>query len=122
MRCPLHDYQEFLKENGLTNAQMDAANLAAKVDETPCEKLFVAKSGIAGQGAFAAKDIDTNQIISQLKTGDKWTLAGRYVNHSPEPNTAVTIDNELLALKPISKGEELTANYRQVKRAMEANF
>jgi hypothetical protein len=123
------DYENFLAENNLTHNQMAAGCLAAIVDETLMEKIYVGHSAIHGLGVFANRDFFTGENIGDVRarsaSGEcKWTLAGRYTNHAAAPRAFVQKSGEkflLRALVPIYIGEEITADYRQVKREMEAH-
>lgn len=42
-------------------------------------------------------------------TGDN----DRYINHSSEPNTKVVANGDVIAIKPIAVGQEITANYQE---------
>jgi hypothetical protein len=83
----------------------------------------VAASVIEGRGLFASGDIDAHEVIAPARLGNKITPAGRYPNHSAQPN-AVMVESEggdvyLMSLRPISGykggtlGEEITICYRQ---------
>ena len=48
---------------------------------------------------------------------DKRTQAGRFTNHAMRPNCRFVFDGDnmnMIAIKSISAGEELTVNYREV--------
>ena len=91
------------------------------------ESLTIKQSGINGLGLFAEQKImqGTNLGMSHLKIGDTIfrTPLGGFINHSNTPNcikaevrmTAETllIDKKwnLVTLKNIEKGEELTVRY-----------
>jgi hypothetical protein len=89
--------------------------------------LYVEVSSVHGVGLFTDKVIEEGKDIcfvfnrlnnTGMFTNDfKETLYGRYTNHSDCPNTQIVIqaDNILLrANKPISGGEEITANYHSL--------
>lgn len=122
------DYQLFLTENGLTEESMqeslrklDAEGLAGE-----CLSVVLGESLIpsAGKGIFAKCPIDTGTVVEAIQLhGHKWTLAGRCTNHSNTPNSRASTGlgcAYLVATKNIAIGEEITADYRQVKRALEA--
>jgi len=114
------NYEEFLDEIGITQEQVEAA-LASQPLPVPKEidaLYYVAPSKIHGNGTFAAMDILMGDTIGAVMSGDLWTEAGRYTNHSSSPNTTtVILDGELclIALEPIKKDEELTVDYVQVR-------
>lgn len=116
------DYELFLKENGLTQAAMDESLSRVVMDGAECSNVFVDRSDIAGTGIFAVSPIGTGIRIDPIKIGGNWTLAGRYGNHSNVPNAFALKEHDnfvLISRKPIAQGEEITADYRQVKQAME---
>ena len=90
------------------------------------ESLTIKLSGIHDLGLFADQDIKqgTNLGMSHLKIGDTIfrTPLGGFINHSNTPNCAkaeLLMKNDsfdykkwnLIALKNIKKGEELTLQY-----------
>ncbi|MEX0932263.1 MAG: SET domain-containing protein [Parcubacteria group bacterium] len=104
------------------------------------EHLHIAESPIAGKGIFADKEFkqgetiyilegercSLNEIIRRVKAGeeepsDPLTIGweeyidldefSRTFNHSCEPNAYVRGESELVALKDISPGEEITYDY-----------
>ena len=90
------------------------------------ESLTIKSSGIHDLGLFADQDIKqgTNLGMSHLKIGDTIfrTPLGGFINHSNTPNCAkaeLLMKNDsfgykkwnLIALKNIKKGEELTLRY-----------
>lgn len=118
-----HDYDLFLKENGLTQKQVLDGLIASKVDWSPCDCVHVAMSKISGVGMHAGIGMVVGDAIVMIKHDDVWTLAGRFTNHSMHPNSEVFKDDIdgaywLRAIRPISPGEEVTSNYRQVKQVM----
>ena len=90
----------------------------------------VEKSDIHGKGIFALRDIPVGGHVAHsadLEEDDvglgRWELseAGRYTNHSPDPNTVVISDGQkmtMAAAAPIEKGDEIKVSYFQVSSAM----
>jgi hypothetical protein len=86
-------------------------------------KMMVAPSKIEGKGVFATGNIDAGEIIAPARIAGKRTPAGRYTNHSKNPNAKmILLDNgdvNLVAAMPIvgckggNLGEEITIDYRQ---------
>jgi hypothetical protein len=79
------------------------------------------KSKIQGVGTFAKNTIQPGEYVGKVHTINElgkdydFTSLGRNHNHSEDPNVQnVLVGNErhLIAIKPISKGQELTSNYR----------
>lgn len=118
MIATMTDYEAFLEETGLTQAQMDAA----VVEVVPLPILYskrvrLGASSIAGFGMFADRPFAEGEIIGPMKLSGKWTTLGRYLNHEQSPNCEVR-ENNFHALKPLFRGEELTANYRQIREIL----
>lgn len=85
----------------------------------------VSKSEIQGKGLFAQSPIKKNEIIAPARLNNMRTPAGRYTNHSLNPNAkAVTLNNNvyLVANRDIKgchggdSGEEITLDYRQINK------
>ena len=90
---------------------------------------YLAKSDISGEGVFAARDYQPNDIIGvAMVASDKdelgmdcWnlTLLARYCNHQSDCNTVIKKNEnriDLVASKEINTDDELTVDYRQVAR------
>ena len=90
------------------------------------ESVTIKQSGISGLGLFADQDIKqaTNLGVTHIKLDDKIirTPLGGFINHSNEPNCAkvelhgnghepFTKKWNLVTLKDIKKGEEITLRY-----------
>ena len=79
--------------------------------------IVIKQSKIDGLGIFAKRDIDKGEkITARIKFSR--TYAGRYVNHSDEPNSeAITEDDKgfFFVTKRINKNSELTVNYSDVR-------
>lgn len=78
-----------------------------------------------GLGLFAERAFEAGEFITDARVGNLRTQAGRYTNHSKDPNGEFVLSQsgvELVALKAIDPGEEITVNYRQAKEvAVAAN-
>lgn len=91
----------------------------------------------AGQGLFAAEDLDKDTAVEKLEGrvvrydqipereiryafeigNDRWivpTNAARFINHSCEPNCYLSESLEVLTVRNVGKGEELTIMYNEV--------
>ena len=73
-------------------------------------------SRIHGEGIFASTNIEQGGSIGTMRIGLNRTPLGYKTNHSSHPN-AVSVaqgdgGEELVALRPIQEGEEITINYR----------
>ena len=86
-------------------------------------KMMVAPSKIEGKGVFATASLEPDEVIAPARIAGKRTPAGRYTNHSKNPNAKmILLDNgdiNLVAARPIAGckggnlGEEITIDYRQ---------
>lgn len=79
--------------------------------------IVIKKSKIEGLGVFAKRDINKGErIIARIKNSR--TYAGRYVNHSGEPNSEAIAEDDkglFLVIKKIKKNSEITVNYSDVR-------
>jgi hypothetical protein len=86
-------------------------------------KVMVSESKIDGKGLFATGNISDNEIIAPARINGLRTPAGRFTNHSKNPNAKmILLDNgdiNLVAAMPIegckggNLGNEITIDYRQ---------
>lgn len=115
----MDDWGLFLEEVGLTQEIMD--EVARKLPPPLKEEdalYFVSSSDIAGRGIFVKQDL--NGFLGVLRIGDEWTVAGRYANHSPSPNTVpIKFKDQIAMYGEVNKGEEITLNYRDIRRLIE---
>lgn len=121
------DYAQVLKEFGFdaATARQQAEDESDQIDMPNAFKAVVQvrESNIEGKGLFLSWHIATGQIIAPARISGKRTPAGRYVNHSINPNCKYIADEKgdiyLVSLRDIdgckggNKGEELTVDYRQ---------
>ena len=94
------------------------------------KKIFVAESPIHGKGLFAKKHINQGEVIGIIegkktsrngphvlwfseKTAIKVKCDLRFINHSDKPNACYYDTREVIALRDIPPGEEITHNYEQ---------
>lgn len=99
------------------------------------KKYFIGKSKINGKGIILNKDVAKDEIIFRftgktikdklnwyhgpnwLQVGyTEWIIpkpgsAGNYLNHCCNPNAGIKGKNTIVAMGPISKGEEITIDY-----------
>lgn len=122
-----NDYAQVLKEFGFDadTARQQAEEESDQIDMPNVFKAVVQvrDSNIEGKGLFLSWHIAAGQIIAPARISGKRTPAGRYVNHSMNPNCKYVADENgdiyLVSLRDIdgckggSKGEELTVDYRQ---------
>ena len=121
------DYAQVLKEFGFDAAiaRQQAEDESDQIDMPTAFKAVVQvrDSNIEGKGLFLSWHITAGQIIAPARISGKRTPAGRYVNHSMNPNCKYVADENgdiyLVSLRDIdgckggSRGEELTVDYRQ---------
>ncbi|MFN4105910.1 MAG: SET domain-containing protein-lysine N-methyltransferase [Acinetobacter johnsonii] len=121
------DFEQVLKDFGF-NAETVRQQSEDESDQIDMPVAFkavaqVRDSNIEGKGLFLSWHIAAGQIIAPARISGKRTPAGRYVNHSMNPNCKYVADENgdiyLVSLRDIdgckggSKGEELTVDYRQ---------
>ena len=115
-----NDYSIMLTEIGMTEEEV-----RSQVDNTEDMHLeemkslgFVADSKIEGKGYFSHVDIEADCVISASRINGNRTEAGRFTNHSFNPNAMMVVNESgdaiLVAKKLILKDEEITVNYREV--------
>lgn len=75
----------------------------------------VSKSPIHGSGMFSTRRFERGEIIAPARIERNRTPAGRYCNHSGDPNAEMVIRQtgqvDLVALKTIDSGEEILNDY-----------
>ena len=108
------DYQRFLQDTNLTEEYIQQVTHSVPFVKLHDDNLQVVKSDIEGVGLFA-KDLSIGSSIPMLRDGEK-TEAGRFVNHSGNPNAEMIVVNdkniELITTRHISD-EEITIDYRE---------
>lgn len=86
-------------------------------------RVTVRSSPIEGRGLFLTAPAAAGDVLCAARLDGRRTPAGRYTNHSHNPNAAFALldngDMDLVALRAIagcvggSRGEEITVDYRQ---------
>lgn len=123
------DFRKMASEIGVTADQIwEQSKNESDMADLPWGgyKIKRAKSMIHGNGLFATGDIEDGELIAPARINGKRTIAGRYTNHSVNPNAkmvrGVGNDIELIATRKISgcvgglDGEEITVDYRESYR------
>lgn len=117
------DYERFLVEYGFTQQFLDPI-VQSTADQVPMpegfNKLALQPSPIHGLGMFATCAVEEGELLAPARVDGKRTPAGRYTNHSVEPNAVfVALDSgdlNMVAARAIQAGEEVTIDYRQAGR------
>lgn len=116
----LMDFKQFLVEWGLPEKLVfDLSRDESDIinDTELSDRIELKDSKIQGKGVFSRIEFIADEIIGNARIGDKRTALGRYTNHSKRPNAQMIKgekDNLLLvAIQPISKGDEITIDYRE---------
>jgi SET domain-containing protein len=114
------DYLSFISGIGITKEEVRAL-AETTTDLTPMplgyESIYVDNSHIEGKGLYSKEDIKKGDIICPGRIDGKRTPAGRYTNHALLHNAKMVFygeDIELKAIKNITKGDEITVDYRNV--------
>lgn len=120
------DYQKMLVEVGIPH-EVARAQSENPDDQWPLStdgyKVILYPSPIEGTGLFATAKIHEGESIAPARILSKRTFAGRYTNHSSQPNAKMVFmadgDVHLIAIRDIqgckggNMGEEVTIDYRQ---------
>ena len=112
------DYADFLNEYGFTQEFVDTIlNMNTVDDNDPKSLLELRDSLIEGKGMFAIRGIGENEYIAMGRVNGERVLAGRYINHAPNPNAIFVFmsngDLFVQAKCSILKDAEVTIDYRQ---------
>lgn len=110
------DYGKFLAAFGVTQARMDEIVHTNDVIDMPAGyDVELRPSRIHGMGLFALKDFAADELICPGRIDGHRTIAGRYTNHSADPNaTSVKYGDDIaaVALRTIYAGHEILIDYR----------
>lgn len=123
------DYKRVLEEFGFTE-ELARAQATCESDQVPFPfggyKVMVTESPIDGKGLFATAELLEGELIAPARIAGKRTPAGRFTNHSADPNARMVkqLDDDivLFATKRIRgaqggyTGEEITIDYREALR------
>jgi len=111
------DWTAFKKEIGLTDLQETRAPNHIEVSISD-DNFYIAPSQIVGEGTFAETDLPEGSVVGAAWIGGKRTELGCKGNHSLKPNAAMLFSRDLIqliTLRTIRRGEELTTNYRETR-------
>ena len=114
------DYNQFIREYGLPLGFIDARMRQTNdlIETDACYRNMVMQpSPIHGIGVFANRVIMPNEIIAPARRDEKRCIAGRFTNHSHDPNaefvpTGINDHVDMIATRKIEVGEEITVDYR----------
>jgi hypothetical protein len=118
------DYGAFLHQIGMTQDEMDSiVHIEYDLMDMP-EGVFtqLRESPIHGKGLFATKNFEAGEVVCPGRIDGKRTPAGRFINHSLNPNIVpekVGDDIYAVAMRKIQAGDELLVDYRA---SMRVNF
>ena len=121
-----NDYNNVLSEMGMPEyiVRQQTEDESDQID-IPIDnyKIKISDSLIEGKGLFATANIEKGDIIAPARIEEKRTFAGRFTNHSINPNAKMVKclngDIDLVAISHIVgcrggyDGDEITINYRQ---------
>jgi hypothetical protein len=118
------DYGVFLHQIGITQDEMDSiVHIEYDLTDMPNEVFTqLRESPIHGKGLFAIKDFEAGEVVCPGRINGKRTPAGRFINHSLNPNIVpekVGDDIYAVAMRKIQAGDELLVDYRA---SMRVNF
>ena len=119
------DFDQFLFEQNLTPeyVRAESENTLDQINfPLGAYKFQIGASQIEGRGLICTADIFAGETIAPARLEGKRTPAGRYTNHSSNPNAQMVSDMDgnifLVALKNIGgslggqPGDEITVDYR----------
>ena len=118
------DYQLFLDQIGLNQAEMDkiVTNESDVIDMPKNVFVELRDSKIHGKGLFVTKNFKKGEIVCPGRLNGKRTPGGRFINHSYESNILpIKIGDDIYAtaIRDIYENEELLVDYRS---SMRVNF
>lgn len=119
----IETYSEMIKSLGFTEEEVRAIseNTDDIVDDNNIV-VYVKESDIEGNGVFSVGAINPQDQIGVARLKDKRTALGRFTNHSFRPNARCEIKNNsiyFIATKAIKADEEITVDYRNVRKYSE---
>jgi hypothetical protein len=120
IRADRADYLAFVAQLGVAQPVIDAiVHIDDLVPMPPGFAVQVRASPIHGEGLFALKAFAPGAPICPGRLGGHRTPAGRFINHSSNPNMMWVRrgdDLEAVAVKAIDAGDEITLCYRAAVR------
>lgn len=118
------DFDLFLSQLGMTHAEMDTVvQIESDLMDMPHGfDVELRDSSTHGKGLFALREFAAGELICPGRIDGKRTPAGRFINHSMQPNAEPVKDGDdinAVALRELLAGEEIFINYRD---SMRVNF
>ena len=114
------DYQSFLTEYGLSEADVRAVTYSGERHHLPMDDIEIRESAIQGYGLFAKCLFRAGEVIAPAALNGYKTEAGRYTNHAAIPNARMLVRDktniDLVASREIND-EEITTDYRETLKA-----
>jgi len=111
-----NDYRRFLHEYGISEEDACAVTNSGKRYFLPMLDLEVRESAIQGHGLFTKRSFKPGEIIAPALLDGYKTEAGRYTNHSGQPNARMVVRDklniDLVAVDEIGD-KEITTDYRE---------
>ena len=110
------NWEMFLERWGFTEEEIQRHMDSREVHKTYIKQVYVGKSFIHGNGCFSEVFQHKGSWLGKAIIGEKYTMLGRYINHSSEPNVQFNFNSDdvsVIALKDIRPGEELTVDYNR---------
>lgn len=95
----------------------EQSNNESDYEEISADFVMLGNSKIHGKGLFAKSNFCEGDLIMPARVDSKRTQAGRYTNHSANPNARMVVNDSgvyLVAIRSIFCGDEITVNYRDV--------
>lgn len=115
------DHAAFVQQLGMPEERLQAivTNAADLIPMPAGFDVEVRASRIHGQGLFAQRTFEADALICPGRLKGCRTPAGRFINHSKQPNAVPVKDGDdihAVALRRIHAGEEILVNYRDSMR------
>jgi len=124
-RVVTNNYLEVIQEYGFDESMVRSISEVDDLVPLPygSYKFKVGDSSIEGRGIISTGNIEMNEFIGMCRIGDNRTSLGRYLNHSPNPNTKMIVVGDCIGLIALDgiygcsggmEGVELTVDYSDV--------
>lgn len=114
------EFEELIRKSGIdmTVLRPIYENILDQIPFPYEAKVMTGRSKVDGIGMFATEPLKVGDIIAPASISGRRTPAGRYTNHSNNPNAEMVrhqVDDVLLvACQDIPESTEVFVDYRQV--------